>query len=151
MSGFVLGNLPERKTTETDPDQDEENGGATMKRRGRDRAVEDEDDERLACAALAELREGWQAERRTMRAWAARRSLEACALDDDDQMAWRPSGPDLVDLLMADEPVGSATPAQLRDATSDLPRETRRALALWTRYSLACLELGGGGRRTGDA
>jgi hypothetical protein len=121
-----------------------------MKRRGRDRAVEDEDDERLACAALAELREGWQAERRTMRAWAAR-SLEACAFDDTDRVAWRPSGPDLVDLLMADDPIGTAAPHELLDASSDLPRETRRALALWTRYSLACLELGGGGRRTGDA
>jgi hypothetical protein len=123
-----------------------------MKRRGLSRVLASrptaEDDEELACAALAELRDGWQAERRTMRAWAARRSLEACTLDDSDRVAFRPTGPDLIDLLMSDEPVGSAEPRDL--GTSDAPREVRRALALWTRYSLAVMELGGG-RRSGDA
>jgi hypothetical protein len=121
-----------------------------MKRRGRDRAAENEADEQLACAALAELRDGWQAEKRTMRAWAARRSLEACALDASDRMAWRPSGPDLVDILMADEPIESATPELVLEA-AQARDDARRAMALWTRYSLACMELGGGGRRTGDA
>ena len=121
-----------------------------MKRRGRIHVSAEEDDERLACAALAQLREGWQAERRTMRAWADRRTLEACALEDGDRMAWRPSGPDLVDLLMADDPVGRGVPHDAVDGAAELPGDTRRALALWTRYSLACLELGGL-RRTGDA
>jgi hypothetical protein len=78
--------------------------------------------------------------------------LEACALRENDDIAFRPPGPTLMDILAAEtlrtfsEPPEALPP---EDALR-LPGDTRKALALWARYSLARLELLGGGR-TGDA
>ena len=84
-----------------------------------------------------------------MRALVDRRFLEACALQDTDtdQMAWRPVE-DIDDLIMG-EPDLVPRPRMDGPRVQRLPTEARRALALWTRYSLACLELLD--RRTGDA
>jgi hypothetical protein len=131
----------------------------TTKRRERRKTEVDEDDERLARAVLAEFRQGWVAQRKTMRARADRKLLEACAFQDSDRMAFRPptTMPSLTDLLCntgGDNPSragGGRSPELLENTEpANLPGEARKALALWTRYRLACLELMGGGR-TGDA
>jgi hypothetical protein len=138
------------------PSEDRET--MTTKRREKRKAEVDEDDERLARAVLAEFRQGWVAQRQTMRARLDRKLLEVCALQDTDRMAFRPTVPSLTDLLCGaggDHPARAGAAADLPDLLentepANLPGETRKALALWTRYRLACLELMGGGR-TGDA
>jgi hypothetical protein len=127
-----------------------------MRKRERRKAEVDEDDERLARAVLAEFRQGWAAQRQTMRAQRDRKLLEVCALEDTDRMAFRPTLPSLTDLLCGsgrDHPTGAGRDdADWLAITGprSLPLDTRRALALWTRYRLACLELMGD-RHTGDA
>jgi hypothetical protein len=127
-----------------------------MRRREKRKADVDEDDERLAREVLAEFRQGWVAQRQTLRARIDRKLLEACALQDTDRVAFRPTLPSLTDLLCkagGDRPArSSVSDSDLFDASEParLPGETRKALALWTRYRLACMELMGGGR-TGDA
>jgi hypothetical protein len=79
--------------------------------------------------------------------------LEACALGDNEQMAWRPAGPSLMDILAAETLESALSPRPEALPMADalrLPGDTRKALALWARYSLARLELLGGGR-VGDA
>jgi hypothetical protein len=154
------GNLRKRKAPET---VYVSSSGATeaenMKRRERRKAEVDEDDERLAREVLAEFRQGWVAQRQTARAQMQmdRKLLEVCALQDNERMAFRPVMPSLTELLCkagGDHPprAGGRDGFDLLESTEpeNLPGETRKALALWTRYRLACLELMGGGR-TGDA
>jgi hypothetical protein len=96
-----------------------------MRRPNRTRDEVEEDDERLAREVLAAVRRAWRAD--SARASIDRKLIEACALNDSDPVAFRPSG----------------------DQADDIPEETRRALALWTRYRIVCLELLGpdrGGR-----
>jgi hypothetical protein len=124
------------------------------KRREKRKAVVDEEDERLARAVLAEFRQGWVTQRQTMRARLDRKLLEVCT----DRMAFRPAVPSLADLICrtdGDPPARAGavdgSPELLENTEpANLPGETRKALALWTRYRLACLELMEGGR-TGDA
>jgi hypothetical protein len=130
-----------------------------MKRRERRKTKvggDDEDDERLAREVLAEFRQGWVAQRQTMRARTDSKLLEACAFQDTDWVAFRPSMPSLTDLIcrtggdLPSRAGGDEATAMLECDRDRLPGETLKALALWTRYRLACLELMGGGR-TGDA
>jgi hypothetical protein len=126
-----------------------------MRRREKRKASVDEDDERLARAVLAEFRQGWVAQRKTVRAQMDRKLLEVCALQDTDRLAYRPVMPSLTELLCRvggdRRRAGASDDGPLEDPEPyTLPGETRKALALWTRYRLACLEIMGGGR-TGDA
>jgi hypothetical protein len=88
-----------------------------MRRPNRTRNEVEEDDERLAREVLASVRRAWRAD--SARASIDRKLIEACALSECDPVAFRPSG-------YEDE---------------GIPEETRRALALWTRYRIVCLEL----------
>jgi hypothetical protein len=124
-----------------------------MKRSERSGTAGGGDDEGLARTVLADFRQGWVSQWRTGRAQTGRRFLEACALQDCDRVAFRPPGPGPSDLLgRPREDEGGRAAAPPTDVTRSLPvpDETLRALALWTRYRLACQELLGGGR-TGDA
>lgn len=98
-----------------------------MKSGGRGKTEADEDDQWLVREILAAHRQGPVARRQTARARIDRKRLEVWAEQDDERMAFRPE---------STEP-------------HDLPRETQKALALWTRYRLACLEITGGGRTGG--
>jgi hypothetical protein len=110
-----------------------------------------EEDERLAREVLAQLREGWGERRRTIRSRAQRRLLEACALEDTETLAWKAPEPSLTDLLLGPDPCDRDVAPGLASAALGPPGETRRALAVWARYRLACLELLGTTGRTGDA
>ena len=125
-----------------------------MKRTGR-RKADDEDDECSVREILAELREGAVARRQNTRARIDRKRLEVWAAQDDEPMAFRPVLPGLTDLMRKaganDLPRAGEGGLELLESTEPqkLPRETQKALALWTRYRLACLELTGGGRTGG--
>jgi hypothetical protein len=89
----------------------------------------EEDDERLARDLLASVRRTWRADSaRASQRSIDRKLIEACALSDTEPVAFRPSG--------------------FEEGT--IPEEARRALALWTRYRIVCLELLGSDR-TGQA
>src|SRR3954453_20774474 len=93
-------------------------GGYPMRKREKRKAEVDEDDERLARAVLAEFRQGWVAQRQTMRARLDRKLLEVCALQDTDRMAFRPSVPSLTDLLCrpgGDHPARAGAAADVPD------------------------------------
>jgi hypothetical protein len=97
-----------------------------MRRRERRQVEVGADDERLAREVLASVRRAWRAD--TARALTDRRLLEACSLPDNEPVAFEP--------------------VSLNE--DGIPEEARRALALWTRYRIVCLELLGSGR-TGEA
>jgi hypothetical protein len=103
-----------------------------MRRSNGNRDGVEKDDERLARDLLASVRRTWRTDtaRASQRAPRStdRNLIEACALSDKEPVAFRPNGFE----------------------ESTMPAEARRALALWTRYRIVCLELLGS-ERTGQA
>jgi hypothetical protein len=127
-----------------------------MKGTRRKRIQAGDDDEWLMREILAERRQAWAARRQTAGP-VDRKRLEVWALQDDERMAFRPIIPGFTEPSSKaagdDSPrTGGQRGLELLESTEPqtLPRETRKALALWTRYRLACLELTGRGR-TGEA
>jgi len=124
-----------------------------MKGTGRRKTQDGEDDEWLVREILAERRQRPVAQRQIARAGIDRKRLEVWAERDDERMAFRPVLPASTDPMRNDRSprAGGEGGLELLESTEprNLPRETQKALALWTRYRLACLELTGGGRTGG--